>query len=237
MQTHIPSFSTRTTRGLLLGSLLALGLAACGASPAPIGESEQPITAGDEAGAGEGDSGPPTTAACASGTAADSPAANCQIVARGLCFADAEAACACAGCGTDTCAIAESFPEQAFCPSSGGGSDPDGSTSDDPNAPVGSEPQGGGSSGYPGSSSPGFPGDGSDGSPGCGEPGQTDPSPPSPPSACGEGVARDPSGVERCDFIVDGSCFDSSASACACAGCSEDGCMVLESYPAQIRCQ
>jgi hypothetical protein len=198
-----------------LASSLAYLLSACGAPSAPIGDTEQPFAAGDrndESGQEEASSD-----ACADGVAGADPAiGDCPIVARELCFSTPEAACTCAGCGLSKCAIAESFPAQAICPGSGGGSDPDGSTSDDPNTPVSSAPQGGGSNGSSGNS------------PGC-----TDPAAP----VCSGGVPRDPTGADRCDFIVGDTCFDSAANACACAGCGEDRCLVLESYPAQIRCE
>jgi hypothetical protein len=199
------------TKTLARAGLLALGLAACGSSPEPIGESQQPIL-GD-------DSEAPSHDACNDGVApAEAAAGECTITARGLCFSNHAAACACAGCGLDECAIAESFPEQAVCPSDdGGGSDPDGSVSDDPDAPVSSDPGGG-----------------SDGNPGCGGGGSIEPGYPGAPSACAEGHATDAEG--RCDFVVDGACFDSAESACACAGCEMDRCVVLESYPAQVGC-
>jgi hypothetical protein len=218
-----PSFLARTSHNLLLGSLLALGLSGCGASPQSIGEAEQPITADDAADGAE------SVPACALGSAPDTASTDeCQATARGLCFATTEAACACAGCGTDECALAESFPVQAFCPAQGGGSDPSEPTSSDPNAPVSSDPTGGGSNGHPGAGA---------GTPGCDGPGQTEPSEPSAPAACADGVPRDPDGNQPCDFMVGEACFDSSELACACAGCSEGQCVVLESYPAQIRCE
>jgi hypothetical protein len=226
-----PSFLSRTGQTLLLGSLLALGLAGCGASPQSIGETEQPITANDGTEDSEG------AQACALGSDPGTASTEeCQATARGLCFATTEAACACAGCGGDECILAESFPVQAFCATQGGGSDPDGSTSSDPDAPVSSEPTGGGSSGHPGTG-PTTPGNPGAGTPGCGEPGQTDPSEPSAPAACSDGVPRDLDVNAPCDFMVGDACFDSSELACACAGCGEGQCLVLESYPAQIRCQ
>jgi hypothetical protein len=203
-------------------SCLAFALSACGAAPASIGDSEQPFTAGDrdDAGGEEGSS----SDACAGGVDVYTAATGeCPFVARGLCFSTSERACSCAGCGLPECAIAESFPAQAFCPSSGGGANPDGSTSDDPNTGVSDHPRGDGSNG-----SSGDVGGGSSGSPGC-----ADPSVP----ACSAGVQRDPTGAERCDFIVGETCFDSAASACACAGCAADRCRILESYPAQISCE
>jgi hypothetical protein len=243
--------AARVALRALLASSLALAFSACGAAPASIGDAEQPFTAGnedeDDASAEEGSS----AGACASGADVETAASgDCPFVARGrLCFSTSEAACACAGCSLSECAIAESFPAQAFCPANGGGSDPDGSTSDDPNTPVSSHPQGGGSngssgdpltgstgnpgggiSGSPGNagdgSAPTSPGGGSNGSPGCADPGAP---------ACNGGVPRDPTG--SCDFLVGETCFDSAASACACAGCAEDRCLILESHPAQISCE
>jgi hypothetical protein len=225
------SLLARTSHTFVLGGLLALGLGGCGASPQTIGETEQPISAGDAADASE------TAAACALGGApATASTDDCQAVARGLCFATAEAACACAGCASEGCALAESFPVQAFCPTPGDGSDPNEPPSSDPDAPVSSGATGGGSSSHPGTghTSPGYPGAGSAG---CGAPAPPDPSDPSTPAACSDGVPRDPDGNQPCDFVVGEACFDSSEAACACAGCSEGQCLVLESYPAQVRCQ
>lgn len=55
-------------------------------------------------------------------------------------------------------------------------------------------------------------------------------------NACSSGTDQASAG-QKCDFAVKGLCFTSSEAACACAGCAEDKCMILESYPAQIRCQ
>lgn len=52
--------------------------------------------------------------------------------------------------------------------------------------------------------------------------------------ACDEGTAPEATG--SCDFLVRGTCFVDADVACACAGCSR-GCLVLESYPAQIACE
>lgn len=48
----------------------------------------------------------------------------------------------------------------------------------------------------------------------------------------------------RCDIRVNDlegvpRCFDTetSAHACACAGCASEQCVFLESYPAQVRCE
>ena len=208
--TPITSSFIQSTRALTVGCLLALGLAACGsASEPPLGESEQPISAGD---------GEDTADACAAGStpAQGDPGADCQVVANGLCFETAAAACACAGCGSDECLIAESFPAQAFCPSTGGG---DGA---DPNAPVSSGPIGGPINGGTNGSS----GNGTSSSPGCAgptDPGQTPPSDPAVPA--------------QCDFLVDGDCYGSAAEACAAAGCDDAACLIQESYPATVFCQ
>ena len=208
----------QVTQTLAFAGLLALGLAACASAPEPIGEAQQPIS-----GDGSGESTDADDDACASGVApAEADEGECTITARGLCFTSEAAACACGGCGLDECAIAESFPAQAFCPSSGGGSEPDGPVSDDPDAPVSSEP-GAGSDGSPGTSVPG--------SSGCGTPAHAGPA---DPRACDEGHA--PSAEGPCDFVVGDTCFESAQSACMCAGCQLDECLVLESYPAQIRC-
>lgn len=131
------------TRALAVASLFALGVAACGANPAPLGESQQPIS--DDGSEAPGD-------ACEGGVAAaEASEGQCTITARGLCFTSREEACACAGCGLDECAIGESFPEQAFCPAGAGGSDPDQPVSNDPDAPVSDDAgNGGGSDGNPG---------------------------------------------------------------------------------------
>src|SRR5688572_3759501 len=211
-------------RVALLGGLfsLSLGILACGSPPEPIGASEQPISADSDAPEEGADP------ACADGIApADAVATECQVTARGLCFASAEEACACAGCGSDECALAESFPVQAVCPTAGDGSDPDGSDSDgpDPNAPVSSTPSGAGPTGNGGGAEPG--------PPGCGATAPTDPSEPSH-SACAAGVERD--GEGQCHFVAGGSCFADSDSACACAGCAPAECLILESYPVQVTC-
>ncbi len=214
----------QSTRAALLGSLFSFGIAACGSPAEPIGESQQSISAGDSD-ASEGEAAP----ACADGVApADAVASECQVTARGRCFASAEAACACAGCGSDECALAESFPAQAVCPAAAGGSDPNGSSSSDPNTPVSSEPSGGGSAGHAGGGAP-------PDQPGCAASGQTEPAEPTAP-ACAGGVARDATSEQRCDFVVGGACFNDADSACACAGCPAGECLILESYPAQVAC-
>lgn len=214
--------------------LLALGLGACGSSSEPLGEREQRFSAGDADGASE-----EAAAACGEGVAqANAPDGFCQVTARGLCFDNADDACACAGCGSDACILAESFPAQAFCPSDGGGSDPGAPVSSDPNAPVSSDPNlGGGTNANPGgTTSPGFPGSGV----GCGAPGQTEPVEPTEPAepvACADGSIPEADGTPSCDFIGNGACFADVEAACACAGCGSEACLVQESYPATVFCQ
>jgi hypothetical protein len=237
----IRTFSIQTLSTCLISSLLTLGLAACGSSSEPLGEREQPFSAADGNGNDHDDGNDAdgnigeesAAAACAEGlAAADAPDGFCQVTARGLCFDDAADACACAGCSSELCAIAESFPAQAFCPSDGDGDDPDAPTSD-PDAPVSSGPSvGGGTSSSPGSTSPAFPG-----SAGCGAPGQVDPSAPTQPIACADGSIPAADGAQACNVIANGACFDDVAAACACAGCGGDGCIVQESYPAVVRCE
>lgn len=41
---------------------------------------------------------------------------------------------------------------------------------------------------------------------------------------------------EGCDFVHEGCCYATAAAACAQAGCAEADCSILESYPAQVRC-
>jgi len=58
-----------------------------------------------------------------------------------------------------------------------------------------------------------------------------------PAAECPEGsephVGEPPPG---CDFVHAGCCYSTAAEACAQAGCAEDACSILESYPAQVRC-
>jgi hypothetical protein len=44
-------------------------------------------------------------------------------------------------------------------------------------------------------------------------------------------------GDAPCNFVSGGECFVVGADACACAGCAQADCIILESYPAQARCQ
>jgi hypothetical protein len=63
------------------------------------------------------------------------------------------------------------------------------------------------------------------------------PEPPPDTPACNEGFAPPGGAGQKCDFVARGLCFGTSTVACECAGCAADKCMILESYPAQIRCQ
>ena len=62
--------------------------------------------------------------------------------------------------------------------------------------------------------------------------------PPSPtPGSCAEGGRLWDGKPENCSYEHGGCCYDSPRAACAAAGCPEDRCLILESYPAQIRCE
>lgn len=66
-------------------------------------------------------------------------------------------------------------------------------------------------------------------------PAETEPPPPAP-GPCAEGGRLWDGKPVDCSYEHAGCCYDSATSACAAAGCAEGQCMVLESYPAQIRC-
>jgi hypothetical protein len=201
-----------------LASCLLLVLAGCGGASDSLGDAEQPISAEPNEAGSDSQEQAASEAACAAAT----NAASCQVVARGLCFDNAEDACACAGCGSDECALAESFPVQAFCPTPGPGST-------DPDAPVSNDdgPVSGGTSSSMGQGSNGSSGS-VPGSAGCG----IDPAHPVPPPEACAGAAEG-----ACDLVVNGQCFVDTELACACAGCALDRCIVLESYPAQVACE
>ena len=58
-------------------------------------------------------------------------------------------------------------------------------------------------------------------------------------SPAGEGrpIVQGEDGVPvDCPYRVADLCYDTPEAACAAAGCAPDGCQILESYPAQIRC-
>jgi hypothetical protein len=60
--------------------------------------------------------------------------------------------------------------------------------------------------------------------------------PPSPGPCAADGRLWDGKPAD-CSYEHAGCCYGSAATACAAAGCAEAGCQVLESYPAQIRCE
>jgi len=49
-------------------------------------------------------------------------------------------------------------------------------------------------------------------------------------------VAPGAPNAETCGFVVNGCCYATAALACHVAGCGEDTCTILESFPAQVRC-
>jgi len=55
--------------------------------------------------------------------------------------------------------------------------------------------------------------------------------------ACSKGVpeAETDLAAGQCKYLIQARCFDDLATACTCAGCSND-CVVLESYPAVPAC-
>ena len=55
--------------------------------------------------------------------------------------------------------------------------------------------------------------------------------------ACQKGFTQNDPGGKVCRATYRGACFESDPEACACAACPVDKCMILESYPTQIRCQ
>ena len=55
--------------------------------------------------------------------------------------------------------------------------------------------------------------------------------------ACQKAFAQNDPGGKVCRATYRGACFESDPAACACAGCPADKCMILESYPTQIRCE
>ncbi|MCX4246367.1 hypothetical protein [Paraliomyxa miuraensis] len=60
--------------------------------------------------------------------------------------------------------------------------------------------------------------------------------PPPAPAPCAGGRLWDGKPVD-CSYEHGGCCYDSPANACKAAGCAEGRCAVLESYPAQVRCE
>lgn len=230
----------------LTAVIAALTLVACGAATTGTGTQDSPLEGepgatppGDDGaqspahpGAPGGEIGQPE--ACQQAFPRDTVGKECVVTHGGLCFEDNETACACAGCPTDavgvTCIIAESYPAQAFCerpaPTDPDPSvDPDCAVSDDSDGPQTDCGGGNGSSDTPSST----PGHGSD------QGGGVDGS---PAANCEPGFAPN-SDEGVCNATYAGMCFETDADACACAGCPIDspaGCLVMESYPTQIRC-
>ena len=58
-----------------------------------------------------------------------------------------------------------------------------------------------------------------------------------PIGPCAEGGVPDDGDAEGCDFRVASCCYSTAEQACAAAGCEMSSCQILESYPAQIRCE
>ena len=54
---------------------------------------------------------------------------------------------------------------------------------------------------------------------------------------CAAGGVPDDGDAQGCDFRVAGCCYSLAAHACAAAGCTEDRCTIMESYPAQVACR
>jgi hypothetical protein len=67
-------------------------------------------------------------------------------------------------------------------------------------------------------------------------PPDTEPPPPAPGPCATGGRLWDGKPVD-CSYEHAGCCYGTAAAACAAAGCDEGQCQVLESYPAQIRCE
>jgi hypothetical protein len=58
------------------------------------------------------------------------------------------------------------------------------------------------------------------------------------PNATASCVApSEPPSAETCGYVVRGCCYTTAALACQAAGCSEESCTILESFPAQVSCR
>lgn len=154
--------------------------------------------------------------ACAKGFSSDDAGGRvCNATFDSQCFESDRVACDCAACPEDDCLVLESYPTQIRCASSGSPSpNPDSPSSSSPEGPTSSDP----GSSPPSGSSPGSPGGGS---------------PPSP-GTCAGGFP--PGTGTACNVTHAGQCFETSAAACACAGCAATSCRILESFPAQVAC-
>ena len=60
---------------------------------------------------------------------------------------------------------------------------------------------------------------------------------PPPAGPCSAGGVPDDGDAQGCDFRVMGCCYESADAACTAAGCALSSCAILESYPAQVRCE
>lgn len=67
--------------------------------------------------------------------------------------------------------------------------------------------------------------------------GEPIPDTPPPTGPCMTGGAPDDGDAEGCNFRVTGCCYETAEQACAAAGCAMSSCSILESYPAQVRCE
>jgi hypothetical protein len=67
-------------------------------------------------------------------------------------------------------------------------------------------------------------------------PPELEPPPPNPGPCAVDGRLWDGK-PQDCSYEHAGCCYGSATTACAAAGCAEGKCQVLESYPAQIRCE
>ena len=63
-----------------------------------------------------------------------------------------------------------------------------------------------------------------------------EPGSPDSPKTPASGTAT-PNPPAACDYRVGQTCYATEAEACSAAGCPPGGCVVLESYPAQITCK
>ena len=50
-------------------------------------------------------------------------------------------------------------------------------------------------------------------------------------------VAPGAPNAETCGYVVRGCCYATAALACHVAGCSEESCTIVESFPAQVSCR
>jgi hypothetical protein len=67
-------------------------------------------------------------------------------------------------------------------------------------------------------------------------PPKADPAPVPAAEACAGGERWDGS-PDACDYVHEGCCYPDPRSLCAAAGCEAERCRILESHPAQARCE